>query len=586
MQPFVEDLTRQFERKATELRDRVGLTLDDLESVASGEVALALVRPAEREAAVAVLADVTGREAQAQELLRKLDANLTARRARKQSDTIGNTRLTTYTLPPREGRRVETVVVFLHDQVLSATSHREVAEGILARFAEGAQNRLADVPAYRETLKRCRTAAGELAPDLRWFIEPFGFTYAYRELQADRPGRATTRRKDVAEILQRHGFDAIQGLGGFVNLHSERGLELLHRTSIYAPAEGPASSAVAMQLLQFPAGGDLIPPEWVPDGVATYVSLNWDVQNAFDHVAPLADDLMLGKDNFATVLEGIATDPHGPQVDIRREVVAHLGQRISIVTDYELPITPQSERFVFAIESANDEELADAIRRLMEPDKWRKRHEFQGHVLWETVEEPIDDPLKLHIDDGDEQAAEDDEFDITPFDQPASDTQIEPRKPKFPHSAIAVANGNLWIASHIDYLKDVLTGVPSDQQLAQAADFERVKSTIGELAPESLVVRGFSRTDQEYRPTFELLRQGMMPKSETLLGRVLNEFLAEEDIEVRAQRLDASKLPPFEEVEQYFGPAGVIVSPETDGWFVVGAMLSSDRPELARRPQK
>ena len=72
----------------------------------------------------------------------------------------------------------------------------------------------------------------------------------------------------------------------------------------------------------------------------------------------------------------------------------------------------------------------------------------------------------------------------------------------------------------------------------------------------------------------------------SLLGRVLNELLAEEDEEVRHQKIDASKLPPFDEVEQYFGPAGLIVSPERDGWFIIGAMLSADGTELASRPQE
>lgn len=576
MRPFIDEVRSRIERRTSAIRDKVGLSLSDLEGIASGEVAVAVVRPNDQAAALALLADVTGREAKARELLDKVDANLTARGAGKQADILRTTRLTIYTMPPEEGRgRAQTIVVFLRGQMLCVADDREVAEGILARFADNAQSRLTDVPAYRESMQRCQAAAGDLAPDIRWFIEPFGFTYAVRAMQPQRQRPA--RRRDVAEILQRQGFDAIKGIGGYVNLHSDRGIELLHRTAVYAPADGEASSDVALRLLQFPTGGDLLPPAWVPHDVATFISLNWDIQSAFDHVGPLFDDFHRSN-TFDKILEGIAKDPYGPQVDIRRELIAYLGHRISVITDYELPITTKSERFVIAVESTNDPQLADAIRRLMEPDKRMHRREFQGHVLWETVEEPAAGLVVPKIED------EDEAFHIAPLEERNTEA-AKPRPPQFPNSAIGVVNGRLWIASHIDYLKQVLTGVPPSKQLAEAVDFARVKTTIGALAPESLTLRGFSRTDQEYRPTFELLRKGMMPKSETLLGRVLNEFLAEDDDEPRKQKVDASKLPPFDEVEQYFGPAGLIISPEKDGWFIVGAMLSADGTELASLPE-
>ena len=581
MQPFVEHVQAELEKRASVVKKRIGLSLSDLEGIASGEVAVAVVRPAQGTTAVAVLADTTGREVQVRDLLADLEKNLLARRARQRAEVLGETRLVEYTLPPEERTgRTDTIVVFVRDDVLCATSSRDLAESIFARFAAGARGQLADVPAYQATMQRCAAAAGQLAPDLRWFVEPFGFANALRELQ-EQGTRSKRRGKDVAEILQRHGFDAIQGAGGYVNLHVEHGIELLHRTSVYVDPNRGTNQNTALQLLQFPALGDLLPQAWVPEDIATYASFNWDVQNAFDHLAPLADELYLtGPGDFDTVLRGIAEDEHGPKVDIRNEVIAYLGRRVTAITRYELPITPKSEQFLFAVESTDDQALADSIRRLMEADKWQRRREFNGYILWETVEEPISDPIKLKVED-DALAAP--EFEIVPFESKRDKQQMDAPPPRFPRSAVAVADGHLWFASHIDYLKEILTAPPPGEQLAQAVDFARVKTTISALAPESLSVRSFSRTDQEYRPTFELLRQGMMPQSETLLGRVLNEMLANEDA-IRQQKLDGSKLPPFEEVEQYFGPAGLIVSPEDDGWFIVGTMLSSDTAEVARKP--
>ena len=115
-------------------------------------------------------------------------------------------------------------------------------------------------------------------------------------------------------------------------------------------------------------------------------------------------------------------------------------------------------------------------------------------------------------------------------------------------------------------------------------DFNQIKAMLDDLASGALCLRSFSRTDEEYRPTYELLRQGKMPESETLLGRILNELLTDDDEELRKQRFDGSKLPNFEIVRRYFGPAGVAITPENDGWFVVGAMVRKDATLVFHKP--
>ena len=53
--------------------------------------------------------------------------------------------------------------------------------------------------------------------------------------------------------------------------------------------------------------------------------------------------------------------------------------------------------------------------------------------------------------------------------------------------------------------------------------------------------------DEAVRPVYELLRQGKMPESETLLGRLLNRLMTPPDDEdegiLREQKIDARQLP-------------------------------------------
>ncbi len=97
------------------------------------------------------------------------------------------------------------------------------------------------------------------------------------------------------------------------------------------------------------------------------------------------------------------------------------------------------------------------------------------------------------------------------------------------------------------------------------------------LSPGERSGWSFGRTDDELRPTFELLRQGKMPQAKTMLGKFLNNLLLteeeREDGTIRKQQIDGSNLPDFEEVKHYLGPAGRVVRSEKDGWFVTVAVL-------------
>jgi hypothetical protein len=112
---------------------------------------------------------------------------------------------------------------------------------------------------------------------------------------------------------------------------------------------------------------------------------------------------------------------------------------------------------------------------------------------------------------------------------------------------------------------------------------QQVEASLKQLITGPVAVRCFVRTDQSYRSTYELLRQGKMPEAETLLGRILNRLLTtpedEDEGVLRKQQIDGRKLPDFETVRRYFSPMGAAVRSADDGWFVVGATLTRQQPQ-------
>jgi hypothetical protein len=564
MQPFVEDMKRQIEKKLSGTRQKLGLTIEDLRDVAAGEIGIGLVEQPKTRAAVVVTVDVTGKDQAAHALLAKIDQELTKRQAKKSASNSGGVALTIYKIPPQTKEDIARDAVFLvHQNLLCATDSLAEARAVIGRIAGGGNKSLANVPAYQTTMARCAAEAGQLTPEIRWYAEPFGYARATRSLL---PGETLAKRgKDYVSILENQGFDAILGMGGFVNLAVDGTFEILHRTSIYAPAipGEPEKYRLAMRMMQFPNVDNLGPEVYIPRKVASYRTFNCDLRNAFAHFGSLFDAIAGYENAFNDVIEGLEKDPYGPRVKVDNEFVQHLGQRVSLLTDYELPITTKSERFLFMVEVKDEKAIAATVEKYMKSDPNAQRREFQGKTVWEIMPAQEEIPeLEIAID---------------PVG-PAPGGGSGQKNTAMSTSAVCVTDEHLFIASHLEFLQRILSTKENGEKLAEAADFKEVDKAINGLIQGQVAVRCFRRSDEAYRPSYELLRQGKMPEAETLLGRLLNRLLTppedEEEGVLRKQKIDGRQLPPFEMVRRYFGPAGVAVRSLDDGWFVVGASLT------------
>ncbi len=562
MQPFVQDMKRQIQRKISGARQKLGLQADDLRSVAAGEMGFGLVEREKGRAAMAITVDVTGRDEQVRSLLAKVDADLASRGAKKSTLAVAAVNLIVYDVPPQAEKDIaRRAVFFVHQDMLCATDNVEEAQAMVARL-QGAGESLADVKAYSSVMAQVAAEAGDLAPEARWFINPFGYARASRSLL---PADSALRKgNDFVSIFESQGFDAIQGIGGYVNLAVFGAFEMMHRTAVYAPPipGEPEKYKLAMRMLNFPNGGDLDPQPWAPRKLASYRTFNVDLQNAFDNVSTLFDAIAGYENAFNDMIEGFDTDPYGPRVKVRQELVAHLGRRVTLVTDYAVPITTKSERFLFAIEVTNQQAVEAAITKFMNADPNAKAGEFAGKTVWEILPATAE-VAELEID-----------LELSPA---PTDTAPQ-RDGAMSSSAVCVADGHLFVASHMDFLQTFLTEKVPGESLADAADFREIDAAMDQLMQGDAAVRCFVRTDEAYRPTYELLRQGKMPESETLLGRVLNRLLTtpedEDEGVLRKQQIDGRELPNFEMVRRYFSPLGTVVRSTSDGWYVAGATMS------------
>ncbi|HUT09890.1 MAG TPA: hypothetical protein VMY42_05305 [Thermoguttaceae bacterium] len=656
MKPFAEDLQAELRKRLAAADVRLGLKAEDLENVLGGEIAAAVVRLGPEQAAAAVLLDVTGHLPQAETLLEKVGADLIKRGAKRSEQQAAGNTIVRFEIPAPANvpdAEPQNAYYCLSGNLLAASDDPDVIVEILARAAKKQDGSLADSPGYLAVKQRCEKDNGGAMPQIRWFIHPLGYVEAIR---AATPENERRRGKSVVELLENQGFEAIQGVGGFVDFMAED-CELVHRTFVYAPPP----HEMAMKMLKFPAGqvdadgqlvpNDLAPQDWVSRDIATYTTVYCDLLNAFDNFGPLFDEVTggelflfstedkievdlvrgslsealqakfqkarislsenlrfetrtpgqvwkiadAGNDKFYVVrrwqdkyviyeeltgiwdktVRSLAEDPNGPQIHLRKDLFVHFGRRVTILTANELPIGPESERFLFAIELKDPEAVQTTISKWMAKEaanKAARKIEIEGHEAWEILEE---EP-PAHIPDIDIPS-------LTPPPGggalPGNENGVQNNapagnQPLLTHAAVAVVGGHLFVASHVGFLEKVLKPKTARETLRGSPYYLLVEQRIDELKIEGQFARKFSLTEEEFRPVYEAFRRGE-PMREVLFGQVINSLIGEQALDrARQVRLPGKNLPPFGVVARYLGPAGLAIAAEPNGWFAKGFTLT------------
>jgi len=594
MAAFIESCKKQISSNGQRRLEKLGLTLEDLAEVVGGEIAVAAIEPQPGRLATVLIVDTTGHEEAARKLVDQIGERLIERQAKKITVADAPAELTVYQLPPRADERRQTadrdrrVAFALAGSALVVGDDAVQVGQAFAVLGEGRADSLATHPSFETVLGSCGKAVPATAAPLRWFVEPLPFARVWQQAN---PPLEKRKGPDFVAILGRQGFDAVKAAGGMVAL-SEGPHALRHRTLVHAPPlAGRNADAVdrfdlAARMLRFPNAADLTPPAWVPRDADGWFALEWDLQTAFASAETLVDDVVGDKGVFEDVIASLKEDPDGPQIDVKEDLVACLGNRVSLITDHIEPLGPDSERLVIAIACSDEARVAATIAKVMDADGDMERIQIGDQVAWELVDRSHAIPkLEVETPGGSVTHADED-------DSAAGRRQRLREKDEklLPHSAVAVARGHLLIASHRDMLEKVLAAADGDDSLAAAADYRTMMVELARFAPGDMAARSFGREDESIRPAYELLRSGAMPKSKSMFGQLLNGILGDgKPGTVREQKLDGSSLPDFEEVRQYFGTVGVVLETLPEGWLVTGVVLpraGQPEPGVAQNPDK
>lgn len=588
IEPFIESLKSQFGDWANEKNVRLGVKIENLDQIYSGEICLAGVVPSiagqeiERGShGLVLLVDVSGREEKATDVLAEVNRRLVKQGADQTKIEINGASVTRSTI--EKGKRLrasQTTLQTIYDGWLLASDNEKIFRDIIFRLATTKPDALkpdalASQPAFKSVMER--TDFAPHGAHVKWFLDPFGYIRLAQAL-ADDEKDSREHRDDWAKILQGQGFDAIKGAGGQVAfMAGDR--EVFHRTFIYAPQKNLTKEEQKRVFGLFDFSNDsgkaVAPADWVPNDISAFFIGKWNFSSALENVGFLYDAFLDDPGAFERVMQDFKNDPD-MQLNIRK-LVGQLDNEWTIMSATSKPIEGSSERVAIAFKLNKDADGAfvlDSIRRAIGNGR-----ATEINLGGETV---------IEVDS--ESEFEDDEIpdDIDIFDDPLEDEDFGDEEMDeeevftlFDKKYFAIQHDHLIVANHKDYMKLILAN-KQKKKLSEMSDYQRIDKELNEIVDNKVFSsRQFGRLDQALEANYELLRQGKMEKSNTVLAKVLNQFFKEheqnpsdgEKLEVK--RLDGTELPADYQkaIAPYLGIMGWANEVEDNGWRISGCVL-------------
>ncbi len=588
IEPFIESLKSQFGDWAKEKNVRLGVKIENLDQVYSGEICLAGVVPSiagqeiERGShGLVLLVDVRGREEKAAEVLAEVNRRLVKQGAAQAKIEINGASVTRSTI--EKGKRLrasQTTMQTIYDGWLLASDNEKIFRDIIFRLATTKPDALkpdalASQPAFKSVMER-----SDVAPHgahIKWFLDPFGYIRLAQAL-ADDEKDSREHRDDWAKILQSQGFDAIKGAGGQAVLMADE-RELFHRTFIYAPRKNLTKEEQkrVFGLFDFSnsSGKAVGPADWVPNDISAFFAGKWNFSSAMENVGFLYDAFLDDPGAFERLLQDFKNDPD-MQLNIRK-LVGQLDDEWTIMSATAKPIEGSSERVAIAFKLNKDADGAfvlDSIRRAIGNGR-ATQISLGGEAVIEVDSEGEfeDDEIPDDIDIFDDPL-EDEDFD----DEDMDDEEVFTL---FDKKYFAIKHDHLIVANHKDYMKRILAN-KQQKKLTDMGDYQRIEKAIHDIVDNKAISsRQFGRLDQALEANYELLRQGKMEKSNTVLAKVLNQIFKEHEQKpagekkLEMKRLDGTELPADYQkaIAPYLGIMGWANEVEDNGWRISGCIL-------------
>lgn len=307
--PLVEQLYEVGESQYARVEENVGMSLDELKSLPSGEMTVALVAPRRKDLAVVVVIELDDENEAVDKAIGRVKELVEEEDGIEEVDS------------DFEDLKIEKAIVkgspvffCRHDGVMVGSSSREELEDIFLRWSGGENEKVRALSENRKfvTISNRCSASDDFPADAMFYVDPIGI------FKANAKGKAGMQM--VVAVLPAFGLDGLLAAGGNFYAQTDGYETIMHgHVMLASPREG-LFDAIALK------AGEYQPQDWVPVNVGSYMTTSWDAQQMYAGIEEISNTLSEG--SFDKFLEGVKKTGG---FDLKEAIIDEMNGRITFI---------------------------------------------------------------------------------------------------------------------------------------------------------------------------------------------------------------------------------------------------------------
>jgi hypothetical protein len=539
LKDFREDIASKLKDASKSLKDKIGVTLEELFDIPQGTIAIAAITQDDPNLpiAVAIIADAGKNAGRMTEIMTRSTKQAEDAGSKVTSESFQGGTLHIIEPPaPKEKKEEDAkpetprppLVWTSAGSVFYIASNANVVKDLVSHADGRSSGALASVDSFAKT----QSKIGSSDAQVLWFID---VTKAIKLVTKANAKAGEAQAQQVEFLINELGLNGLKSIAGTLALSAGNHNSL---TKIFFFAPAPVQGLLKIFTLP-PA--NLRPEPWVPANVASYQSLSWDLDHAYEAINDLVNKFQPG---MLQVLEQQLAGPEGGQpLSFQKDLFGPLGDRITMITDFKKPIKEDSQRVLVGVALEDEKAFQTTLGRIMElAGAAPKKRDFQGTTIYD--------------------------FDVPVPNLPNNPAGGNLQTLKGPVS-LAVAKGTLFLTTDTTLLEQVLR--PGGVPLAESSNFVTVAKEI----PQKVSGMTFVRPDEQARLSYDMLKSGQFEKA------IAQGMAAQRGGQMPAEIpkiINPDKLPEFSVFAKYLTLGGSYSVADEDGLVQTGFTLSKNNP--------
>ncbi|MCH2178481.1 MAG: hypothetical protein MK106_06720 [Mariniblastus sp.] len=547
--PLISEFYQQGLDAYSNVEDAVGLSLEEIRSLPSGELCFALVAPKRQEPAPVVLIDMDPENeavTKAYERFREFAEEQGVREGFE--GAVVEEEETEEIIFERVNGQDGPLFMFRKNGTLVASANEQVLKDIWERWNDRPVEKIRSLSENRKfvtIMNRCR-GTKEAPPEVRAFVDPIELA------------RSTTRGNFGAQaalnFLPILGLDGLLGAGGSVLFQEQEFETVFHGHVLLA---NPRKGVFEMLALK-PA--DYQPQSWVPYDTVNYVTTSWDVPTMYAELEKIVD-AFASEGAFQENVQTRINDELG--IDLQFDVIDQLTGRITYVQWNVEPARVNSTANITCLEVADPdkaEEMVDIfVERIREDngDDAIEEDEYQGQLYWKQSDASVSDRVDRRARRNEERGGPSMELRAT-------------------QACILLLNDQLIICDSVEAMKRIVDTDRGDEPaMIEDEQFSyitgKMTRMLGTDMPAALF---FSRPAEQIKLWLDIA------KSDNSF-ELMEEAAVDNPVVAGLMRtMEDNPLPDFEQIRQYFPPQGSFITDDETGYHILAfSIRSEDMPE-------